>query len=346
MKILFGKFLVGIIIISGCTPPNGNKAFNPGEKEYPVKIQSISKKEVTRTLDFTANLAAFEEVYFAPASPGRIDKIYVDVGDKVAKGQVLIEMDRTQLQQAKIQLQNARSNFSRLDTLYNLESISEQQYEQAKTQYEVSLSNVKFLEDNTTLESPISGIVTERYYESKEMYSGAPNTQVGKAAVLKLMQIDPLKAIVNISERYFPRIKKGMEARLHLDIYPAKNFQGKIYRIHPTVDMNTRTFQAEIIVDNPDKMLRPGMFARVMIELKSEKTIMVPAVSVMQQEGTNKRYIFINNNDTARRVDVKLGKRFNDKVEIISDDIQEGMELVVAGHANLQDGSSLKVIQE
>lgn len=341
-----GMLLIVMSLIYGCAQPEARESSTVVDREYPVKVQSLKMETITRTLDYTANLDAFEEVYFAPASPGRIEKIHVDVGDRVRKGQALIEMDRTQLQQARIQLQNARSNFLRLDTLYRLESISEQQYEQVKTQYEVARSNVAFLQENTTLLSPISGVVTGRYYESKEMYSGAPNTGEGKAAVVRLMQINPLKAFVNISERYFPEIKKDMKARIKLDMYSDKTFQGRVYRVHPTVDEATRTFQTEILIDNPDEKLRPGMFARVMLELRSDRAITVPAVSVLQQEGTNNRYIYVSNDGTARKIIVTIGKRFDDRQEIISDSIREGMQLVVAGQASLEEGARLKVVEQ
>lgn len=344
--IIPGMLLFAIALLDGCARPEARESSTVAEREHPVKVQPLKMETITRTLDYTANLTAFEEVYFAPASPGRIETIHVDVGDHVQKGQTLIEMDRTQLQQARSQLQNARSNFLRLDTLYQLESISQQQYEQGRTQYEVARSNVAFLEENTTLLAPISGVVTERYYEAKEMYSGAPNTEAGKAAVVRLMQINPLKAFVSISERYFPEIRKDMRARITLDMYPGETFRGRVYRVHPTMDEATRTFQAEIRIDNPDEKLRPGMFARVMLELREDRAITVPAVSVMQQEGTNNRYIFISNDGTARKIMVTIGKRFDDKQEIISDSLKEGMKLVVAGQASLEEGVALKVVEQ
>ena len=340
-----GVLILAIIMLHGCAQPEAKQPEQAAAKVYPVKVQPIEKKNITRTLDFTANLTAFEEVHLAPASPGRIDRILVDVADRVKKGQTLVEMDRTQLQQARIQLENARSNFLRLDTLYKLGSISEQQYEQTRTQYDVARNNVEFLEENTTLESPINGIVTGRYFEAKEMYSGAPNTPGGKPAVVSLMQINPLKAFVNISERYFPEVRNNMRARVSLDMYPDKTFSGRIYRVHPTVDEATRTFKAEVLVDNADEKLRPGMFARVMLELQEDQAVLVPAISVLQQEGTNNRYIFINNNDTARRVNVSLGKRLNDQVEVISKDLKPGMQIVIAGQANLEEGVRVKVVE-
>ncbi len=336
--------VVATLLVHGCAQPEAGESSATNERVYPVRVEPVKMEQITRDLDYTANLRAFEEVYFAPASPGRIEKIHVAVSDRVKQGQVLIDMDPTQLQQARLQMENARSNFMRLDTLYRLESISEQQYEQAQTQYEVARSNVDFLAQNTRLTSPINGVVTERFYEPREMYSAAPNTEAGKAAVLRLMQINPLKAFVSISERFFPRIQTNMQAVVRVDMYPDESFRGKVYRIHPTIDHSTRSFMTEILIDNPREILRPGMFARVNLQLTTDRAFTVPAVSVMQQEGTNNRFVYINNDGKARKIEVTLGKRLDDKQEIISNAIQEGMQLVVAGQANIENGARLKVV--
>ncbi|GAB1449955.1 efflux RND transporter periplasmic adaptor subunit [Draconibacterium sp.] len=316
------------------------------EKVYPVGTQLIEKQKIVRTLEYTANLIPFTEIHLAPASPGRISKINVQVGNRVSKGQVLVEMDKTQLAQAKTQLENARYNFMQIDTLYRLGSIAEQQYENVKTQYELAKSNVDFLSENTTLKSPIDGIVTGKYFENGEMYSGAPNTPAGKAAVLSLMQINPLKAVVNISQTYFPDVKQGMKTRVTTDIYPDKQFDGKVYRVYPTISSSTRTFLTEVEVKNSNESLRPGMFTNISIELHSEEILVVPAISVLKQEGTNNRHIFVNENGKARKIQVELGKRIDDKMEIIANGVREGSEIIVTGQANLLDGSSVKITNQ
>lgn len=137
-----------------------------------------------------------------------------------------------------------------------------------------------------------------------------------------------------------------MKTRIKLDMYPGEVYQGRIHRIHPTIDQTTRTFKTEILINNPDEKLRPGMFARVMLELQNEKTFMVPAASILQQEGTNNRYIFINNNGTAQKIAVTLGNRFDDKTEIHADNLCEDQELIVAGQTNLEDGVKLAIVRE
>jgi RND family efflux transporter MFP subunit len=297
-------------------------------------------------LEYTANLEANEVVHFAPASPGRIEKIFVEVGDKVRKGETIIHMDKTQLKQARIQLKNVESNFRRLDTLYKMNSVSEQQWEQAKTQFEVAMANVQFLDENTTMKSPINGIITDKYYEEKEMFSGAPNTASGKAAIVTIMQLNPLKAFVDIPARYYSEINKGMDVWLTLNTLEDTTFKGSITKIYPTIHQNTLTFKTEILIDNPERKLRPGMFARLVIELKRSESLVVPASTVLQEEGTNNRYVFVDDHGKARKINVNIGKRFNDKMEILSPELHEGMKLIDKGQTKLFDGASITVVKD
>ena len=331
-----------------CQPPakTGDKTGEPEEtKVYPVRVTPVSKTAITRTLEYTANLAAFKEIHYAPASPGRIKKINVDVGSRVTRGKVLVEMDETQLSTAITQLESAQDSYQRLKTLYEQGSMAEQQYEQVKTQFELAQKNVEFLQDNTTLKSPINGIVTGKYFENGEMFSGAPNTQAGKAAVISLMQINPLKVFVSVSQNHYSELKKGMSVDISSDVIPGKTFPGEISKVHPTINPMTRTFQVEIIIPNEDELLRPGMFAKISIDILEEETIMVPAIAVLKQEGTNNRYIFVREENKARKIEVKLGKRVDDRVEAISDKIKEGMDLIIEGQASLLDGSDIEVVK-
>ncbi|MFW5945230.1 MAG: efflux transporter periplasmic adaptor subunit, partial [Bacteroidota bacterium] len=90
--VISGMLLTGILIIYGCMQPEAKEATNSPDREYPVKLKRITLENITRTVDYTANFTAFEEVYLAPASPGRIEEIFVDVGDRVRKGQSLVRM--------------------------------------------------------------------------------------------------------------------------------------------------------------------------------------------------------------------------------------------------------------
>lgn len=361
-KLLYLLLVSSVVVTSACKPGEKKdeqsgaenteiktdaatpEVLSPKDKTYNVKVQTLTLDTLNNTIDYTATLAAFEEVHFASASPGRIQKIYVEVGDHVKKGDLIAEMDKTQLMQARIQLENAKVNYERLKALKETNSVSDQQFDQVKTQYDVLQSNVDFLEENTRLVSPINGIVTGKYFENGEMYSGAPNTQVGKAAIVSLMQIDPLKAVVNISETYFPNVYEGMKTNVKLDIYQGKTFTGEVYRIYPTLDPLSRTFKVEIKLNNKGEKLRPGMFSRVSLDLGTYKTVVVPSIALIQQEGTNDKYVFIYNNGIAHKIKVQTGKRFDDKIEILADGVKPGQQLIVSGQGNLMDQYKVKIV--
>jgi membrane fusion protein (multidrug efflux system) len=347
LKILFSFYLI-FLIVASCGKKNvvENTAAVDDAAIYRVKTMILEKQEVSQNIEYTANLLPFEEINYAPASPGRIEEILVEVGSHVSKGDVIARMERTQLQQASEQYQSARSNFQRMDTLFKLNSISEQAYEAAKTQYEMSKSGYEFLTKNTTLVSPINAIVTGKYFESGELYSGVPNTAAGKAAIVTLMQINPLKIIVNVSERYFPLTKKGMKAAIHVDIFPNLNFTGEVSSIYPTISSDTRTFPIEIVVPNSDEVLRPGMFARVALNLGETNTLLLPAIAVVRQEGTNDRYVYLAESDsTARKVLVNLGARYDDRLEIISGEVKEGARIIISGQEKLLENSKITIVE-
>ena len=342
--------LISGLLLSGCsskTSSDAAKAQAPSgtaeKAAIPVKVATLAKTKISRTIDYTATILPFEEVNMAPSAPGRIDKIYVEVGDRINKGDKLFLMDRTQLYQLKLQLSSLAKDLSRLDTLLKSGSAKQQQYDQLKTQHDVKKTNVDFMDENTLMNAPFSGVVTGKYFENGEMYSGAPTTQSGRSAVVTVMQVNPLKVNVSISEQYYPFIKKGLKAEVSADVYKSEKFTGTVYRISPTINSATRSFNVELELPNRNDLLKPGMFVRVSMDLGEVETFVVPANTVLVQEGTNIRFVFIDKNNLAERVEVLLGKRFDDRLEILSVNLKEGDRLVTEGQAKLINGDKIEI---
>jgi membrane fusion protein, multidrug efflux system len=347
---LLSPVLFASLVLAGCgskTSTESPKAATIPEQDtmaaIPVKVMEIAKTRIARTIDYTATVNAFEEVNVAPSTPGRIDKIYVEAGDRVNKGDNLFLMDRTQLYQMKLQLSNLEKDLNRYDTLLKSGSAKQQQYDQLKVQYDVTKTNVDFMEENTLLKAPFKGIVTGKYFEDGEMYSGAPSSPAGKSAVVTVMQINPLKVMVNLSEQYYPLIHKGMKADLSADVYKNEKFTGTVYRISPTINPASRSFGVEIEVPNNSERLKPGMYVRVALDLGEVETFVVPASTVLVQEGTNVRFVFVNDNGKARRIEVVPGKRYDDQIEILSDNLREKDQLVTQGQSRLINGDKIEI---
>jgi RND family efflux transporter MFP subunit len=338
------------LLISGCnsksttTVPDLNAAPVEEKAAVPVKIATLSRTKIARTIDYTATVLPFEEVNMAPSTPGRIENIYVENGDRVSKNDKLFLMDRTQLYQLKLQLSSLEKDLTRLDTLLRTGSAKQQQYDQLKTQYDVTKTNVDFMEQNTLMKAPFNGIVTGKYFENGEMYSGSPTTQSGRSAVVTIMQINPLKVIVSVSEQYYPLIHKGMKAEIVADVYKNETFTGTVFRISPTINSGTRAFNVELELPNRNDLLKPGMFVRVSMDLGEVETFVVPANTVLVQEGTNIRYVFVERTKVAERIEVTLGKRFDDQLEIISENLKEGDSLITQGQSKLINGDKIDIV--
>ncbi|MBK7626522.1 MAG: efflux RND transporter periplasmic adaptor subunit [Bacteroidales bacterium] len=344
--------LISGLLLAGCSAKTNNAAAPAGDSTavaekaaIPVKVAVLAKTRIARTIDYTATILPFEEVNMAPSTPGRVDKIYVEVGDRVNKGDDLFLMDRTQLYQLKLQLSSLAKDLSRLDTLLRSGSAKQQQYDQLKTQYDVTKTNVDFMEENTLMKAPFSGVITGKYFENGEMYSGAPTTATGRSAIVTVMQVNPLKINVNISEQYYPLIKRGLKAEVTADVYENELFEGKVFRVAPTVNSGTRAFIAEVELPNKNDLLKPGMFVRVSMDLGEVETFVVPASNVLVQEGTNIRYVFVAENNIARRIEVLIGKRFDDKLEIISETLKEGSKLVIEGQSRLINDDKIEIVK-
>jgi membrane fusion protein, multidrug efflux system len=342
--------MIGVLILAGCSSKSGktdsaqSTASASNEKPaVPVKVAVLSKSKISRTIDYTATVLPYYEVNVVPSAPGRIEKIFVEVGDRIKKGDDLFLMDRTQLFQQKVQLSSLAKDLARLDTLLKTGSAKQQQYDQLKTQYDVTKTNVDFMEQNTLLKSPFDGIVTGKYFENGEMYSGTPTTQSGRSAVVTVMQVNPLKINVSISEQYYPLIRKGMKAEVVADVYENEKFKASVYRIYPTVNASTRSFIVELELQNRNDLLKPGMYVRVSMNLAEVETFVVPANTVLVEEGTNIRFVFIAKENIAERIEVEIGKRFDDKLEIITDKIKEGDKIISEGQARLINGDKIEI---
>lgn len=334
-------FTAMIIIAAGCSKTSQQTTSNVVQN---VEVITLKKQLIEKTLEFPSVLESKKEVNLVPAQAAKIDQILVKIGDHVAQGQLVVKMDPTQLITAQIQFNNLEKEMERVEALRKSGTITQQSYDQTRSQFDLNKTNLKYMEKNVNLRSPISGVVTAKNYEDQEMYTGSPIGQGGKAAIITIDQLNPLKVLVDIPESYLPQLKVGMTVSISTDVFPDKTFLARVIRIYPTIDQSTLSVKTEVEVPNNAELLRPGMFCRVTIDLGKMNAIVVPYQAVLKLQGSDERYVFLNENGRAKRVIVKLGKRFNDKTEIISDQIKEGDQMVVVGQNRLIGGDSLSIV--
>ena len=299
-----------------------------------VRLETVKTQEVEQIQEFTATVEANVVNNIVPSMSLRINDILVEVGDHVRKGQVLAQMDKTNLLQSQTQLENIQLEYDRAFELYKVGGASKQSLDAQKTQLDVAKTAYENLKENTRLVSPINGIVTARNYDSGDMIGGEP--------VVTIEQMSPVKLLVNVSESFYTRVRKGMDVNVKVEVYGDEIFHGKVSLIYPTVDPQTRTFPVEIKLPNKDLKVRPGMFARVTMNFGTQNHVVAPDLSIIKQVGSGDRYIYVYKDGKVSYNKVLLGRRMDDKYEIISG-VSDGDQVVVAGQSRLTNGAEVSV---
>ena len=301
-----------------------------------VKIAKATSADIPQTETYTATVESDVKNNIAPNTPYRIEKIYAEVGDMVHKGQVLVQLDASNLRQVKLQVENQRVEFNRTEQLYQVGGASKAEYDNAKMQLDVLSTQYKQLVENTQLLAPISGVVTARNYDDGDMYSGNP--------VLTIEQTNPVKLIINISENFYTQVKKGQTVDIALDAYEGETFSGKVTIVYPTVDAATHTFPVEITISNSQQKVRPGMFARATVNFGNARHVLVPDQALVKQIGAGDRYVYVYKDGKVSYNRVEMGKHIGDKYEIISG-VNDGDQVVIAGQTRLANGREVEVVK-
>ena len=326
---------------NGSQQPAGGPGFpgGPAANVTPsVEVVTASKRDVTEESTYSSTIEAYATNNIMPQAGARIRKINVEVGDYVVKGQVLAEMDRLQLDQLELQIQNDEIEYARLKGLYEEGGVSQSDFEAAELGYKVRKTNYQNLLENTILRSPITGFVTARNFDKGDMFSMS-------APLFTVQQVIPVKLLVGISENEYTKVKKGDTVSLTVDALPGRTFTGKVNRLYPTINAATHTFNAEVLVQNSDRALRPGMFARVKVVFGTNHRVVLPDQCIVKQEGTGQKFVYLLNTDeTVSYVPVTLGRHMGTEYEVI-DGVLEGDTVVFKGQSTLKDGVKVIVLE-
>ena len=317
-----------------CTSKN-NKPQQVAEAPT-VVLSTVQTQDVDQLEVYTGSIEANVLNKINSQYTRRILEINFDVGDEVKQGEVLVRLESTALLQAKVQMENAKAEFERINELYSFGGASKSQLDAKRMAYDVALASYENQNENTTLLAPVSGIITERNYD--------PGDMTGSLPVLVLEQIRPVKIMIYVSENLFSKVRKGMKMDVSVEAYPGEKFVGTVYRVYPTLDKTTHTFPVEIQLENHNQKVRPGMFARVTMSLGKKARVVAPDRAIQKLPGSGDRYVYIYNpeNQTVVYSKVELGRRISENYEIISG-IEDGQQVVIQGHMALTNGAKVKV---
>jgi RND family efflux transporter MFP subunit len=327
------------------------------EKIFNVQVKDIVKKPLKPFIESIGTLNPFEEVTISAEVEGVLRSVKVEEGTQVSKGMLLAAIDDSDyslevkraeaaLRQAEATLENTKLEFKRKDALHKEELVTKQQYDDVVTRLSLteaeverakaSLAIARLKLSKTKITSPLACVVKEKRVSAGDFVKNG-------TSLLVIIQSNPIKLRFTVPEKDVGRLKMNQEVILKVDGFPGSEFKGKVNIIFPNVEEKTRTLQVEALVPNNNGILKPGLFAKVILYTSGERdTIVVPVTALLYE--AEKVKVFIIEGDRAKEREVKLGSKYGELMEII-DGVKEGEKIVAIGQQNLSEGAKVSVQQ-
>ena len=283
------------------------------KKLQAVKVMEIGTSSFSEVYKVVGTVKAFQEAKISSEEGGLITYQPFDKGSRIGKGQVAVrlrkDMDAASYEQAQTQFELAKSNFDRMEKLYQENVTTEQDYTNAKFQLELAEKSLTVLETRLSksyVVSPISGVS-----------AGIPESFIGE-------------------------VTKGSSVIISFDVYPDDEFTGTVNYVSPTLSAVNRTFEIELVMNNRDGKLKPEMSANIQVTKSNVDDVIVLAQDQIIDFGSEK-YVFILENDIAKKKVVSIGGRNNNNT-IISSGLNKGDKLIIEGFQSLADGDKVQII--
>lgn len=323
-------------------------------------VQTVITKEVARvktenTLNFTGSIEAVEETVISAKVAGRVSQVMVENGAAVTAGQPLVLLEnqeyanalainRAALKKAEANLANTRANFQRFKELYEGKAISQKDFETAETGFNVAeadyhsaaaaVDNAAESMRNTSINSPLNGVVAGRNVNVGQVLSpGVP--------LMSVKDISSVYVLVNVEQKDLAKITSGQKAKVTVDTYVDRKFDGVVEIMNPAANKAARVFETKIKVDNQERLLKPGMFGKVEIKTgEAQEVLVVPQEALTGKQGMY--FVFLAEGDKVKRQQVEIGQVIDQLVEIKSG-LSVGQKVVVTNVNKLKDQDRVKI---
>ena len=324
-----------------------------------VETIVVKKGSIIPTLAFSANLEPLWSADISPKIDARLDRLYVDEGDIVKKGQVLAELDTAELASQYYQLEgnlrsmsaqknNAGIELERNEKLYKENAISKKELDNSRfnkdsldggyASAEGALGVLREKIDAATLRSPKDGVIVRRYvHEGNYLKSGA--------AIVAVADTTELLATADVAEGQIGEVYLGADAKISVVAYKKEEFGGAVSRISPMASQPARTFKIEVKVSNSDNRLRAGMLANVYLHgLERKETVVIPRSAIVMREDQKTVYL-VNKDNIAKQVLLEIGAIEGDFVEVLKG-LSEGDVIISAGQNRIKEGSKVAMAEK
>ena len=346
----------GLVLLTACKPAEQETVVQ--EKPVPVRVEKIKARDLPLVVNSTGRLEPNREVVLSAEVPGIVNNYSADVGDTVEKGQVLVTLKpvdyqlalneaRANLAAARARLDAAENTFYRYKSLLPRKVITQEAYEQSEAEYKsakAAVSQMLAVESissqrlsKTEINSPFAGFISTRTVEFGQ------NVRVGEP-VMSVADMKTMRVKIHLNERDYVNLDRDDPVEIKIEAFPGNSFKGHIDRVGIKADPNTNTFDVEILVENPDVLLKAGLTARVSITTEViQNAIMISQSSVLYRE-TKKEVFVIDNANKAVPKEIKLGEIEGSLVRIC-EGLAPGDRLVVTGGQYLKPGSKVTVTE-
>ena len=343
--------LLAVLAISGCGTAQADGIDRMNSDEFiriiNVEVARIETEKFVEEIRLTATAVANQDVMVSAEESGVIREIFVDKGVQVESGAPLAKIDdrvlAAQVEQARAVAELAGQTWERRKRLWEEDRIgSEIAYLEARFGAEQSTAALKGLEERlarTTIRAPFSGVWDERHVEIGSMV--APGQSVGR-----LIDLDPVRVVAGVPERYVPDVWVGAEAALDFDVFAEARFTAPIRYVGSTVNPRNRTFPIEVMVPNPSRRIKPEMVANMAVTRREvEEAIVVPQDVLVRVEDGYVVFVIAERNEVsvAEVRSIILGPARRNLV-VIESGIKPGEQLIVVGQKSVADGDRVNIV--
>ncbi|MCP5418998.1 MAG: efflux RND transporter periplasmic adaptor subunit [Gammaproteobacteria bacterium] len=315
-----------------------------GPPAMPVKTAAVKQGEVVSEITALGTLRSEEAVLIRPEIAGRIETIHFQEGQIVPKGAPLVTLDqsehRARLAGSTAELELSRISYQRLQDLYNQRLTSHQNLDEAKAKLDAARAQQTLDEallDKTVIRAPFAGVVGLRQV--------SPGAYVEEGQdIAGFGSIGSMKLDFRVPEVYLSKLAVDQSVAIQLDAYPDETFTGAVYAIDPAIDPETRTVLLRARLPNPEKRLRPGMFARLTLTVAQRpNALLVPEQAIVPMG--DKSFVFRVVEGKAALTPVTVGERQPGQVEI-SAGLNQGDQVITDGQIKIFDGAPVTVMEQ
>ncbi len=316
-----------------------------GPEGVPVTVANVAVRPVERTVSVVGTLAASAQAELASEVEGQVVAIEADLGDRVARDQVLarVRQDVTEakLREAEATLEKSAADEARARPLRAQGVISTQEYDQVHWSLETARARRDQLRielDRLAIRSPFDGSVAARLIDAGSYVRAG-------TVVFRVMQDDPIKFRGEIPEREVPSLQAGQAVRVSVDAFPGETFTGEVSRVGSASDPTARSLTFEALLPNPDHRIRPGFFGHgEVVVSRDERALAVPRSALSTFAGVTK--LFVIEEGVAREREVTLGVDLGDGWVEIAQGVAHGKQVATSGLSKLADGTPVVVRQD